>query len=208
MAEAELNVDELAVPALLATAAGIASALEGNANFPSPDPPPEELDRLAADLAEADRIYSEHRQRAVQAKATRDEIAERLRRALTEEVAYVQEASGGEIAKILSANLHVEEVAGFWPFNTIGQVEELTASSGDQPGEIDLAWDAVPGASGYEVEASTDPLGEVWEQSGATAQSKITIEQLDSHTRYRFRVRAIGERGAGDWSETVMKFAH
>jgi hypothetical protein len=46
-----------------------------------------------------------------------------------------------------------------------------------------------------------------WEQSGATTKSKITIEQLDNRTRYWFRVRAVNERGAGDWSPPVMKYA-
>lgn len=208
MAEAELPLNEFSVPELLATAAGVATALENNPHFPDPTPSPRELDALASELSAADAIYREERHRANDARAKRDQVAERLRRALTREVAYVQEASGGDVAKILSANLHVEETTNFWPFSSLAQVEELSASAGDRPGEIDLTWDSVSGAQGYEIEVAYDLTGEgEWEQSGATTNSRITLEKLDNRTRYWFRVRAVGERGAGDWSDPVMKFA-
>lgn len=137
----------------------------------------------------------------IKVQAARDAIAEALRKALAQEVAYVQQASEGDVAKILSANLHVEEETHLWPFGSAGDVDELAASAGDEPGEIDLAWDPVPGASGYEVEMASDLIAEdSWEQGGATTKSKITIQNLNSRTRYWFRVRAVNERGAGDWS--------
>ena len=208
MAEVELNFQELTVPELLATASGVAGALEGNEHFPSPQPPPAELDRLAGELTKAEEEYRQQKTLASAAKVRRDQIAEDLRDALTQEAQYVQEQSGGNIAKILSASLHVEETTSYWPFNRMGQIEELSASAGDELGEIDLDWEPIAGASGYEVEVAYDLLGEgPWEQSGATTKSKITIEKLSNRTRYWFRVRAVGERGAGDWSDPVMKFA-
>jgi len=208
MAEAELDVLKLTVPELLAAASGMASALEGNPNFPAPNPPPEELTRLVAELADAEREYREERLRANKIQAVRDSIAETLREALAREVEYVQEASGGDVGKILSANLHVEEETHLWPFGAAGDVEELSASAGDEPGEIDLAWDPVPGASGYEVEIAYDLTGEgPWEQSGASNRSKITIQNLSNRNRYWFRIRALNERSAGDWTAPVMKFA-
>ncbi len=208
MAEAELDIQKLSVPELLATAAGVASALEGNEHFSAPTPPPDVLREIAGQLSEAEEAYRAQRKLANRAQAVRDTLAETLREALTQEKEYVQEASGGDVAKILSASLHVEEETHLWPFGSAGDVEELAASAGDEPGEIDLAWDPVPGASGYEVEIAYDITGEgPWEQSGATTKSKITIQSLSNRTRYWFRVRAVNERGAGDWSPAVMKFA-
>jgi hypothetical protein len=208
MAEVELNLNELTVPELLATAAGVASALEDNVHFPAPQPPPAELDQMANELSTAEDAYREQRLRSATAKAKRDQAAEALRQALGKEVAYVQKQSGGEVAKILSANLHVQEETSLWPFGKVGAIDELSVSMGDQPGEIDLAWDPVASASGYEVEIAYDLNGEgPWEQSGATTSSKLTIEKLNNRTRYWFRVRAVGERGPGEWSEAVMKFA-
>lgn len=208
MAEAELDVHKLTVPELLAIAAGISSALDGNASFPAPDPTPQELSRLTEDLSEAEKTYRAERQRLVKVQAVRDATAEVLRKALAREVMYVQEASGGDLAKILSANLHVEEETHIWPFGAAGDLHELAASTGDEPGEIDLAWDPVAGATGYEVEMACDLINEdSWDQAGATTKSKITLQNLNNRTRYWFRVRAVNERGAGDWSEPVMKFA-
>jgi hypothetical protein len=208
MAEAELDVHRLTVPELLAIAAGVTSALEGNSNFPSPEPSPQELSRLTSELSEAEKAYREERQQMIKVQAARDAVAETLRKALDREVAYVQEASGGDIAKILSAGLHVEEETHLWPFGAAGDVEELAISAGDEPGEIDLAWDPVPGASGYEVEMASDLITEEsWEQGGATTKSKITIQNLNNRIRYWFRVRAVNERGTGDWTEPVMKYA-
>lgn len=208
MAEIELNVDAMLVPELLALAAGVASALEDNAHFPNPEPNSEELMALTRNVTAAEEAWRAQRALAVQAKVELDKAADALRAGLTLEATYVQKQSGGEIAKILSANMHVEEGTSFWPFNRMGQVEELSASMGDQPGEIDLSWDPVANASGYEVEVAYDLNGEgPWEQSGATTQSRITIENLSNRTRYWFRVRAVSDSGAGDWSESATKFA-
>ncbi len=208
MAEAELDIAKLTVPELLAIAAGVASALKDNVHFPAPQPTPEELEQLTEELAKAEEACREQRRLAIKAQAERDSIAEMLRAAMQQEVAYVQEASGGDVAKILSASLHVEEETRLWPFGAAGDVEDLSASVGDEPGEIDLAWDPVPGASGYEVEIASDFTGEgPWEQGGATTKSKITIEQLTSRARYWFRVRAVNERGVGEWSPAMMRFA-
>lgn len=207
MAEAELDVEKLMVPELIAAAAGIATALRGNEKFPSPEPTPDALSELAAQLTRAEKEYRDRRRLTSEAQAQRDSLAEILREALLCEVDYVQKASEGDMAAILSANLHVEEEVHLWPFGAAGDVEELSASAGDLPGEIDLAWDPVPAASGYEVELAYDLAGEgPWEQGGATTKSKITIEGLTNRTRYWFRVRAINERGSGEWSPPLMKF--
>lgn len=208
MAEAELNVMEMAVPQLLATAAGVANALKGNPDFPAPNPSIADLEEFLGKLAEAEKSYLRDRRQASDSQIARDLLADRLRLALADEVAYVQHASGGDVAKILSANLHVEEGRRLFSFGGAGDVEVLTASAGDEPGEIDLAWDPAPRASGYEVELAHDLQDEEpWEQIGATTKSKITIEKLSKHTAYWFRVRAVNDRGAGDWSEPVMKMA-
>lgn len=208
MAEAELETSKLTVSQLLSVAAGIANSLEGNAHFPTPEPPLEELRKVISELAMAEKIWQERRDAASQAQIVRDEIAGTLRDALGREVAYVQEASDGEAAKILSAGLHLHEGLSLWPFGAPGDVEAIMASAGDEPGEIDLTWDPIPDAGGYEIEMTADLCGNgPWEQASATVKSKATIEHLASRGHYWFRVRAINHRGAGDWSPPVMKLA-
>jgi hypothetical protein len=208
MAEVELNLREMDAAHLLAITAGVAAALENNVHFPAPQPTPRQLKDLAELVTAADEIYRKQRAIAKEAKLKLDLAADDLRAALAAEVAHVQRESGGDIAKILSASLHVEEETSYWPFNRTGDVAEVAISMGDRPGEIDLSWDPAANASGYEVEVTHDLTGEgPWEECGATTQSKITLEKLSDRTRFWFRVRAVGEHGAGDWSEPVTKFA-
>jgi hypothetical protein len=208
MAEVELNLHELSVPEMLAIANGIAAALQDNANFPAPNPSPQELHQVTGDLAIAEDDYREKRAVAAEAKFHRDTLADQLKAILEREAEYVQTTSGGSIAKILSASMHVEEETSFWPFNRIGQLQELSASAGDEAGEIDLDWEPLPGASGYEAEIAYDLVGEgPWEQCGATMKSKLTIGKLTGRGRLWFRVRAVGEHGVGEWSDKVMRYA-
>lgn len=208
MAEIELHLHEMTVGELLVFAAGVASALTGNESFPEPNPSPGQLTALCDELVAADEEHRQQQAVLTQARIVLDRKTAALREALAVEAAYVQEQSGGSISKMLSANMPVAEGSGIWPFNRIAQVENLAASMGDQPGEIDLSWDPVPRASGYEIEVAYDLTGEgPWEQCGATTASKITLEKLNNRTRYWFRVRAVGEHGDGDWSDAVTKFA-
>lgn len=208
MADVEFNPDELDMHSLIAWASRLADGLSSNENFPGTPPPLEALHGALQELKVKHEEYRSQRRQLNDLKLERDPSAERLREALLAGVNYVQQASGGDMKKIMSANLPVEHGLDIWPFNNPGQVHELSASGGDGPGEIELMWDPVGGAAGYEIEISHD-LGwpEEWAQCGATDKSKTTIDQLISGVRYWFRVRAANEKGIGAWSDPVTKFA-
>jgi hypothetical protein len=208
MADVDLKLDDLTVPELISAGGRLADGLTNNANFPDPSPTAIDIEALVQKLTAAQEEYRVHRNRLAELNATRDAIADDLKAALAQGAAYVQAASDGDAEKILSANLHVEHGFSMWPFGSLDQVDELSASAGDQPGEIDLTWDPVPGAAGYEVEISRDiaPYGP-WEQAAATGQSKTTLEQLTRKQRYWIRVRAVTDDKTGDWSDPVMKSA-
>ncbi len=122
----------------------------------------------------------------------------RYQNAIVREAIYVQEASGGDLEKIMSANFHAEPDVHLWPFANLSEVHDLSANAGDTHGEIDLSWDPVRGASGYEIEISTDlGGGGPWEPCTATTASRATIGQLENSTRdYWFRVCVRSTIGA------------
>lgn len=208
MADVDLKLQDLTVPELISAGARLADGLTNNQHFPAPSPSPTAIEALVQKLTAAQEEYRVHRNRLAELNATRDAIADDLKAILTQGAVYVQTASEGDAEKILSANLHVEHGFSMWPFGSLDQVEELSASAGDQPGEIDLAWDPLSGAAGYEVEISRDvaPYGP-WEPAAASGQSKTTLEQLTRKQRYWIRVRAVTEDKTGDWSDPVMKTA-
>jgi len=208
MAEVDLHLENLTIPELIAAGARVADGLANNAHFPDPKPSAAELEQLVQKLTATHEEHRAHQTSLIDPNAARDALVHELKAALTQIAAYVQEASGGDVQKILSANLHFEHGRSFWPFGSLEQVRDVAARTGDEPGVINLFWDPVHRAAGYEVEISRDagPYGP-WEPVAATRQAKTTLEQLTHKQRYWIRVRAVTEDKTGEWSDPVAKVA-
>ena len=88
---------------------------------------------------------------------------------------------------------------------TPAQVQNLTASTGDNPGDADLQWNSPkPRARMFEVRYCKGlTLDETKMQSGGTTTaSKITVAGLESGADYLLQVRAHGSGGLkGPWSD-------
>lgn len=84
----------------------------------------------------------------------------------------------------------------------------LTATSGDNDGEIDLVWEPVKKAHTYVVQKCRDSKGHHrWENEDIVAKSSYTVSNLKSGLKYLFRVAAVGQKGQGSWSDPVQKKA-
>jgi len=86
------------------------------------------------------------------------------------------------------------------------QVKNLSCTSGDNDGQLDLAWDRNEGAGSYEYQATANPMDPAsWTTRGSVTQSKVTLSGLTSGQRSYVRVRAIGPLGRGPWSDEASK---
>ena len=85
-----------------------------------------------------------------------------------------------------------EEVTKYTLLETPAIFEATTKSSIS----IDLAWDAVDGATSYDIERN----GELF--SGITT-TKNSFNNLTPNTRYEFRIRAIGDSNESNWSNKI-----
>lgn len=84
----------------------------------------------------------------------------------------------------------------------------LSATSGDNNGEIDLIWEPVFGAKTYVIQRSTRSAEPGrWTQEDIITKSSYTISKLRSGQKYWFRVAAVSSNGQGPWSEPVQKKA-
>lgn len=83
----------------------------------------------------------------------------------------------------------------------------LTATSGDEIGEIDLQWEPVRGARYYIVQVRT-ATHETWAHSDIANKSSCTVSGLRRGYNYFFRVAAVDANGQGDWSRITMKKSH
>ena len=208
MAEVALHLEDLSAPDLLATGSRLLSGLDGNPNFPEPRPPLDEVRHRLGTLENLHEEYRKVRLRLNELKTERDAAMKEVRDTLMREAAYVQEASGGDAKKIVSAHLTAERTWSWWPFGSLAQVIEFSASTGEQPGEVDLVWDPVHDADGYEVECSDDASGGgTWLPCAVAPESRVTVTGLAPRRRYWFRVRATGGKGKGDWSDPITKYS-
>ena len=92
----------------------------------------------------------------------------------------------------------------------ISLVKSLAASLGDNPGEIDLQWDAVPGSISYVVQyhrkggiKNSDPAQ--WKHIDIVTESCCTITGLKRGGSFAFRVAVIIDKGQSKWSREVNK---
>jgi len=94
------------------------------------------------------------------------------------------------------------------PITSLPMPEDLRASMGDNPGEIDLQWDRITGARSYVVEFREHIGGSTWTQAKIVTGSRATVAGLVSGKTYAFRVRAIGPREIlSPWSDEAVKMA-
>ena len=204
MAKVKLNLSKLTIRERLALAQQIITAMTGNANFTTPNPPLATLQTLLTaattktDAADAAAVAAE------QATSERNTAVDALVAALNSEAAYVETTSGGEEAKILSAGMSVRALPA--PVGPLPQVTNLSVTPSDNEGELDAQWDPVRGAKSYVIETSPDPITSTsWKNFGSVTASKAVVEGLTSGTRCWIRVRAIGSAGPAPWSDPATR---
>ena len=203
MAQVKLNLDRITRDERLALARQIHTQMTGNADFPTPSPALTALDSAITALETANDELNVLRQQAKEKTVEVDTLDAALSQSLRDLAAYVQNTSGGDEAKILSAGMSVRDAGA--PV-TMTQVTGLESSPGDDSGEIDLSWTPVHGASSYEVQSSPDPITATsWGHAGISTKSTLTLTGQPTGARCWWRVRAIGANGPGAWSDPATK---
>ncbi|MFA6978906.1 MAG: fibronectin type III domain-containing protein [Ignavibacteriaceae bacterium] len=139
-----------------------------------------------------------------QAVIERDTALETLEKI---DASIVDEINGktGDMNLLLTTGFPV--AADRSPSEPLQQVTNLSAAIGDEAGEIDVNFDRVKTASGYEFQISVDNP-ESWVIAGATGKtSKYTFTGLTAGKKYWIRVRAFKGEEKGTWSNPVSATA-
>jgi hypothetical protein len=183
----------------------VKTAMTGNANFTTPNPPLATLTSQEATIRAKNAAIETAKANLQTAVADGDAAAATGANLLNQEAAYVQTTSAGDAVKIQSSGFDVASDGA--PIH-MTKVLNLGAAVGDSPGEIDLNWNAVSGAKSYEIHTATDPNTPAsWAFKDNATKSKATLDGLTSASRIWVRVRAIGANDKGGWSdpaETVV----
>ncbi|MCP5560803.1 MAG: fibronectin type III domain-containing protein [Verrucomicrobiaceae bacterium] len=205
MAKPKLELKKKTDLQLLAYAKNHIAKMTGNANFATPMPPAPELEAIVDGfedwIASVTLKENDYRQTVVEKDSSREEVV----RMLTLRSGYVEAASGGDEAKILSSGFEVRSTAT--PVGALTAPGNLIAKAGDNEGEIFLDWDPLAGASIFEVDCKLHTDAENFQRVKSVTDSQLLVTGLTPGAMYAFRVRGVGASGPGPWSDEAVRRA-
>lgn len=183
------------------------AAMAGNTNYPTATRVPTdaqfETAQTELQAAEDEATLLESQWKAANAK--RDEKEAIWDTIMTARANNCEAVTPNDAAKLATTGLPLRSdptAVGDMPAPS-----NLRATMGDKVGEIDLAWDAIYGASSYIVECREYSPSTGWSQVKLLRQSRHTVTGLTSGKTYAFRVSALGPKGEGPWSDEAVKMA-
>jgi hypothetical protein len=206
MSRIKLNLKQLAFTEKTDKARDIVSALRGNPSFAAPIP---SLDTVTTAIDACDAAFAASRAARQEVKTRNSELEakhEVLDQLLNQLAAYVESVAGVDESLIHSAGMDTKATAS--PSSVPLAPTSLSAATGNHDGEINLSWDKVANAKSYLIEKSPDPLtDEGWAHAGVATKASTTINGLTRHTKFWFRVAAVGARGQSGWSDPATRIA-
>ena len=207
MSKIKLKLKDLSIPEKIAKAELIAGSLTGNASFPTPQPTLATFAQAKDELVDAYNEAQNARQTAKEKTTVQNKKEAALDQLFSQLAAYVESVAAGNEELILSAGMD-PRAAAVAATGTPTQPQALAAMAGDYDGQIDLSWDTMDGVRSYVIQQSGDPVTATsWSHGGVSTKSSFTAANLNSGTRYWFRVAAVNSNGQSNWSDPATKIA-
>jgi len=199
----KLGLKDLNILSLVALGRLIVTKMTGNANFATPDPPLADITAAAGNLEGSAQKVAVKKQELAEAVAVQNTHAQELKDVLTNEGKYVDIKAKGDKAIIESAGMQASDEPS--PVGEMPQVENLSLTHGDSPGEVDAHWNPVKKKKNYTIRVTADPLGSApWQTRGNPTKSSVTIDGLTSGSKVWVQVCANGTEGAGPFSDPAV----
>jgi hypothetical protein len=206
MALVKVGTSKMPVTDKIQFARQIVTQMTGNTNFTTPAPTLASITAAANGLETA---YNNAQAAQAQAKSltsTQDDASAALDLLLTQEGNYVENASGGDQAKIESSGFSVRNIpAG--PIGDLPAPADVDVTPNDNAGTVNMSWEKVRGAYTYIVEKAADAPSLTWAPALTATKTKVVVNTMTSGAKYWFRVSAVGAAGQGPWSDPISKYA-
>ncbi|HTD28483.1 MAG TPA: fibronectin type III domain-containing protein [Xanthomonadaceae bacterium] len=181
----------------------IVGSMTGNAFYPSPLPTLVQIatahDAFAAAVNALDRSKT--------ATVRRDQTRLALVQLLRELSLYVQQASGGDPAKLLSSGFPMQRKRGAPP-SELQPAKSLRVRQSAVSGRLLARCTAVVGAKSYQWRIATALAPATWTTSDTVTVARFTFDNLVPGTQYLVQVRAFAASGPSNWSDSVAKFSN
>lgn len=201
----KLGLSEMPLPDKIQFSRQVIQSMDGNPNFPAPDPT---LAAVTGNTDATETAFNDARtaRQSAKSKTTlQDDQAASLDLLLTQLANYVENASGGDKAKIESAGFSVRNPRT--PIGVLPAPVDVQVLSSEFAGSADVSWLAVRGAKSYTIERAEDAATLDWKVIGYSTKCQATLNSMVSGKKYWFRVCAIGAAGPSAWSIPVALFA-
>ncbi|MBP9080570.1 MAG: fibronectin type III domain-containing protein [Flavobacteriales bacterium] len=142
-----------------------------------------------------------------QDRLDRDALLEQAKALLNTQADYVRSQCAGHPAKLASSGYQLRRSPE--PIGIPGQPDNLQARITGITGQLELRWESVRGAHGYQVwMTDKDPeLHASWQSTGYTSRVTHLVTDLESYKAYWFCVSAIGAAGESAQSDPAMNRA-
>lgn len=203
MAKVKIGFSGLSVIDQVMRGFHICEKMKGNVNFTDPKPTLAVFRDSVVQLEEAYRKSRDRDRKLIQIMdIRRAEMLELVRQL----AAYVQVASMGDEEKIRSSGFDVVKKGAARPH--VHQVMRLRLRQGASPASLRAIWQAVTGAESYEIQLSMDgPDDKFFRHYLTVVGSRVNLLDLEAGRIYWVRVRAVGRKGYGTWSNTGKQTA-
>jgi hypothetical protein len=202
MAKVVLGLDDLTEANLIQLAIALHDGVVANAaNFTGITPTAVQLQTALDDLQAKFTAKMMKEQEALSATDAKNLSLAALKAALHNFGMSAELVTGGDPIKLQDAGF---PLAGpRQPASELGQVQNLSATFGDNPGELDLQWEPLARAKSYEVWLNLTPANPAgWVFHTSAGKSSITLTGLPSGQTCQVKVRGVGgTTGRGPYSD-------
>ncbi len=197
MSKVKIGFSNLTVPEQIERTRLIISNMTGNANYPAPAPSLIDLN-TAVDALET--AYNESRGRDKTKIVIMNLRRKELAYLVSQEAAYVQQASGGDAEKILSSGFEIRKEPEP-KSDTAGEVINLRLSDGTVSGKVRVDFDRARDAVLYVVMVSKDADPNKTEPQGFTSRTYKEIGDFSAGSKICVQVMALGRENPGTPSD-------
>lgn len=193
---------------LAAFAEAHTTAMDGNANFPTPTPSAAVFGQWLADF---ELMLSQHENARVVLKnltEQKDALRAGLSAVFAQRALYVEVASNGNPDVIATSGLPLRN-----PPSPVGQLpspQNLRVLQSQSVGELVVKWNSVAAAKSYVLQCAEVVTGQplVWQQVYVGGKFTSSQKNLLPGKTYAFRVASVGgASGLSDWSPVVERMA-
>ena len=206
MSKIKINVTQLPVSQKLLKGTEFITMGTSNPNVPGNAAQITALTTAQTGLQNAEQAAEQARNTSKQKTADRNAALDTWLTAVTSLAGFTQSATGGNAGKILSAGFDVANPPVPLPVPELVAVTGVTVALNGTPGHSKVSWVAVPGADGYLVQGSADPITPTsWQMPQIAMKLVADTNGATAGQKYWYRVAAFNGNGQGPWSPVTER---